>query len=424
MYRAPVRDQDLHASSILIVDDEQANVRLLERILARAGYTGVRTTTSSRAAVQMLADDRPDLVCLDIHMPDLDGFAVLERLRTLSPPADFLPVLAITGDSTPEMRQRVLIAGAKDFLEKPFEAAEVLVRVANLLTTRLLYRSLERQNELLEVKVRERTAELREALAAAEAAGRAKGHFLATMSHELRTPLNAVIGFARHLQKNKGGNLLPQDVEFAQRISDAGVHLLRIIDDILDVSRAEAGKAYVDRAPVRLNDLVATLVDATRSDARVAKKHIAIVASVPDDLAPLHTDGAKLRRVLQNLVANAVTFTQQGEVRIAVTASGQVAHRIDVIDTGIGIPAARLEVIFELFEQAESGTQRRFAGAGLGLSIARTLSELLGFRISAVSTEGVGSAFSILLERGAVAPTGYADVVRQITGEGALARPT
>ncbi|HMC56879.1 MAG TPA: response regulator, partial [Gemmatimonadaceae bacterium] len=156
-------------------------MRLLVRILARAGYVNVRTTTSSPEAVRMFSESRPDLVCLDVHMPDLDGYGVLARLRVMSSPADFLPVLAITGDSAPETRQRVLLAGAKDFLEKPFEPAEVIVRVENLLTTRVLQRSLQQQNQLLEERVRERTAELQSALAAAEAASRAKGQFLATM---------------------------------------------------------------------------------------------------------------------------------------------------------------------------------------------------------------------------------------------------
>src|SRR4051812_3734491 len=121
----PVSRAAILESAILIVDDEEANVRFLARFLARAGYTSIRTTTSSREAVQLFGDTRPDLVCLDVHMPDMDGFAVLARIREMCAPTDFLPVLAITGDVSPETRQRVLLAGAKDFLEKPFEPAEV-----------------------------------------------------------------------------------------------------------------------------------------------------------------------------------------------------------------------------------------------------------------------------------------------------------
>ncbi|HJQ19607.1 MAG TPA: response regulator [Gemmatimonadaceae bacterium] len=414
MSATPVSRAELLASPVLIVDDEVANVRLLERILERAGFTSVRTTTNPTEAVQIFCAARPDLVCLDVHMPIMDGFAVLERMRAECGPAEFLPVLAITGDASPETRQRVLVAGAKDFLEKPFESAEVLVRVENLLTTRLLHRSLAQQNEILEQKVRERTAELESALIAAEAASRAKGQFLATMSHELRTPLNAVIGFSRQLMKNKAGNLMPMDLEFAQRISESGAHLLGIINDILDLSRIEAGKVLVEPALVSLPPMIQSVLDEAMSDPGVHARGVAGVISLPSPLDEIVSDPTKLRRILTNLVSNAAKFTQRGQVRIGVVANPKGdALRIDVIDTGIGIPAERLGAIFEMFEQADNSTQRRFGGTGLGLAISRTLCEMLGYRLHVVSEQGVGSAFSILLDSGAPAPRSYAEVAAE-----------
>ena len=390
------------------MDDEEPNVRLLARILARAGFTRVHTTTQSRDVVRLYEELHPDLVVLDIRMPELDGFGVLAQLRERVSSTDYLPVLSITGDASSETRQKVLMAGAKDFLEKPFETSEVIVRVENLLTTRVLHRSLHQQNCLLEQRVRERTAELEAALSAAESASRAKSQFLATMSHELRTPLNAVIGFSQQLQKNKGGNLLPQDLAFLERITDNGTHLLRVINDILDLSRIEAGKMLVEQTTVSLCDVigetiaqVAAVPGALRAEART---------SFPADLRPLMTDESKLRRILINLIGNAAKFTERGTVLVAVRAVNGRPMRVDVIDTGIGIPPERLAAVFERFEQADNSTQRKFGGTGLGLAISRTLCELLGFRIAVVSEAGVGSCFSILVDASASAPMSYAEV--------------
>ena len=406
----PVHAPELRLASILIVDDEEANVRLLARILARADFTNVRTTTSSRDVMRLFDESRPDLIVLDIRMPELDGFGVLAQLRERMASTDYLPVLAITGDGSPETRQRVLMAGAKDFLEKPFETSEVLVRVENLLTTRLLHRSLQAQNSDLEDRVRERTAQLELALSAAEAASRAKSQFLATMSHELRTPLNAVIGFSRHLQKNKAGNLTCQDLEYLERITDNGTHLLDVINDILDLSRIEAGKMLVERRAVALDTVICETVEQVTAASARGGVRVPSRTSVPAPLLPIFTDESKLRRVLTNLISNATKFTERGYVLVAVRAdeTGKPL-RIDVIDTGIGIPTERLGAIFERFEQADNSTQRRFGGTGLGLAICRTLCELLGFRLSVVSDAGKGSTFSILLDAAAVPPSSYAE---------------
>ena len=418
MATQPVFAPEVRRASILIVDDEEPNVRLLARILARAGFTQVHTTTDSRAVARLYEELRPDLIILDIRMPALDGFGVLAQLREWVASTDYLPVLSITGDASPETRQKVLMAGAKDFLEKPFETSEVIVRVENLLTTRVLHRSLQLQNSLLEERVRERTAELEAALTAAESASRAKSQFLATMSHELRTPLNAVIGFSQHLQKNKSGNLLPQDLAYLERINDNGTHLLRVINDILDLSRIEAGKMHVEHGRVSLPEMltdvvaqVAAVPGALRVEARM---------SLPAGLRDLETDASMLRRILTNLIGNAAKFTERGSLQVVVRADDDRPLRIDIIDTGIGIPPERLSAIFERFEQADNSTQRRFGGTGLGLAISRTLCELLGFRIGVVSDAGTGSCFSVLLDASARMPTSYAEVASQLADSGVM----
>jgi len=158
-----MRDEHLKDALILVVDDEESNVLLLRRLLAQAGYMNVRATTDPREVHALYTAASPDLILLDLHMPHLDGFGVLELLVPRVPAGTYLPVLVLTADITPEAKRRALGMGAKDFLTKPFDSTEVLLRIRNLLETRYLHRQLQDHNRLLEDRVRERTRELEEA---------------------------------------------------------------------------------------------------------------------------------------------------------------------------------------------------------------------------------------------------------------------
>ncbi len=150
----------LQLSKILIVDDEEANVRLLERTLQRWGYTNLVATTDSRETVSLFEQHRPDLILLDLMMPHIDGFTVMESIKALLPEGVFLPILVLTADSNPQVKRRALSAGAKDFLTKPFDQTELLLRIMNMLETRFLHLELANQNQILEQKVAERTRDL------------------------------------------------------------------------------------------------------------------------------------------------------------------------------------------------------------------------------------------------------------------------
>ncbi len=156
-------EQSLYDARILIVDDQLANVRLLERILQQAGYLNVQSTTDPSRMRTLYAEFQPDLILLDLHMPGLDGFTVMHQLNALIAKQSYLPILILTADISPDIKRRALAVGAKDFLTKPFDAVEALLRIKNLLETRLLYLQLQNQNQILEQKVSERTQALEEA---------------------------------------------------------------------------------------------------------------------------------------------------------------------------------------------------------------------------------------------------------------------
>ena len=219
------------------------------------------------------------------------------------------------------------------------------------------------------------------------------------MSHELRTPLNSVIGFADILLRNKHQNQRPQDLLYIERISANGRHLLSLINNVLDLAKVESGHVELDITQLSLaaliNDVIGQLGGA-RDDRRVP-----LLSDVRSNLAPISTDAAKMRQILVNLIGNADKFTESGSITVRVITDDDciTPRRIDIIDTGVGIPADRLEAVFRPFEQADSSTSRKYGGTGLGLPITLTMCKLLGIELTVNSVFGTGSVFSITLPR-------------------------
>ncbi len=241
--------------------------------------------------------------------------------------------------------------------------------------------------------LRTANVELRRKRAEAEAADEAKSAFLAAMSHEMRTPLNGVLGMAQLLRE---GRLDPEQREHLQILHGSARLLLTVIDDLLDVSKLDAGQVELDPVPFRVRAWAREGVELLRPRAREAGLDLELVVS---DRVPraVEADDVRLRQVLLNLVGNAVKFTERGRVVVRIDGTlqpgGRVALLIEVEDTGIGIPEDALEVIFDRFTQAESDTTRRFGGTGLGLAIVKGLVEAMGGRVGVESTVGVGSRF-------------------------------
>src|SRR3989344_3660481 len=229
-----------------------------------------------------------------------------------------------------------------------------------------------------------------------ELASQYKSEFLANMSHELRTPLNSTLILAKLLSDNKPGNLSAEQVKYAQTIYAAGNDLLALINDILDLSKIEAGQAIVSVETVRLSKALQTLIDPLRPLAQ--EKGLKLTATVaPDAPATLDTDPQRLGQVLKNLLSNALKFTEKGSVALHVSRNPNDTLSFSVKDTGIGIPAHQQELIFEAFRQADGSTHRKYGGTGLGLSISRDLAQLLGGAIHVHSTPGEGSVFTLVL---------------------------
>jgi signal transduction histidine kinase/DNA-binding response OmpR family regulator/HAMP domain-containing protein len=267
------------------------------------------------------------------------------------------------------------------------------------------------QNRAIEIKnveIEQARSALEERAEQLALSSRYKSEFLANMSHELRTPLNSMLILAKLLLENPGGNLSPQQVEFAGTIHNAGTDLLQLINDILDLAKVEAGRMEVRTSDVSVAGLV-EYVEATFRPLTGDKRLSFRVVVDPDVPVTVRTDEQRLQQVLRNLLSNAVKFTEHGEVQLHLAMARQVpvdnewlrtapaVLAVSVVDTGIGIAEDRLPVIFEPFQQAEGTIDRRFGGTGLGLSISREIARMLGGEIHVDSTLGVGSTFTLYL---------------------------
>ncbi|CAM5591941.1 histidine kinase OS=Streptomyces rutgersensis OX=53451 GN=F0345_22415 PE=4 SV=1 [Streptomyces diastaticus subsp. diastaticus] len=304
---------------------------------------------------------------------------------------------------------------------------------------------LARQNRDIEVKnteIEDARQVLEERAEQLAVSMRYKSEFLANMSHELRTPLNSLLILAKLLADNAEGNLSPKQVEFAETIHGAGSDLLQLINDILDLSKVEAGKMDVSPTRIALVQLV-DYVEATFRPLTAEKGLDFSVRVSPELPATLHTDEQRLLQVLRNLLSNAVKFTDSGAVELVIRpAAADVPDAIreqlleagsladadadliafSVTDTGIGIAAGKMRVIFEAFKQADGTTSRKYGGTGLGLSISREIARLLGGEIHAASEPGRGSTFTLYLplHPAELPPQGYAQLAPAVEPKGEL----
>jgi len=351
-------DSPLH---VLLVEDSDADARLVAEALSLAGRFRLTRTCRLDEAIQTLARESFDVVVLDLTLPDSDGMDSYGALQLYSPN---VPVVILTGVDDREMALAAVKAGAQDFLPK----SEIL----SPSTPRALRYAVERHRIM---------GELRRACLAAEAANQAKNAFLTRMSHELRTPLNGILGNTE----------LAMDMEAARGVRDClrtirkcGTDLLALVDDILDYSHIEARDVRLEVAPFHLRDLLCETMHAMATAAWSKRLELSyrVEDGIPDDLVG---DARRLRQILVNLVDNAIKFTDHGEVYVEVgadwTSDQELLLHVAVTDTGVGIPEGQREALFEAFAQGDESTSRRHGGSGLGLTISTRLAEMMGGRV-------------------------------------------
>ena len=387
----------LKSSKILIVDDNAANVEVLESMLLMEGYDNILTTTDSRKVLELYLKFEPDLILLDLMMPYMSGFEVMEQLNRLTKEQTYLPILVLTADAAESTKKKALSTGASDFLAKPFDLTEVSLRIKNLLYTNYLYSQVRNQNIILEEKVKERTLELETkneqllvALEKADAANRLKQAFLNNISHEIRTPLNGIVGF-RSLLKDESVSL-EEKIDYIDIMQESSTRLINTITRFLDISLLHSGNMELHLSDLNPELLVYSAYE--KYSAACAKKNIElemITENLPENIN-VYSDEYKILKVFDNLVENAIKFTDGGSIKI-----GCELFNNDIVffvkDRGMGISPDFKDRIFFSFSQADEEINKEFEGLGLGLSISKGLVELMGGKIWYNSLPGQGTEF-------------------------------
>jgi signal transduction histidine kinase len=377
--------EELTKTSILVVDDDAVVREFMSATLEDAGFS-VTTAEDGAAAFRLSIENPPDLIIADVLMPGMDGFQLCQELRQ-RPETEYVPILVATGlDDVPSI-VKAFDVGATDFINKPIKWVILNYRVQYMLRTSRVAHEL-----------RENQARLVAAKEVAESANRAKSEFLANMSHELRTPLNAVIGFSSVMHRQIFGPLPDRYLEYSKLIEDSGTHLLTIINNILDLARADANRLTLHDEEVEIADVVAFSTNIIQVMAE--KSDVNFSVEIEDGLPLVLADSTKLQQILINLLSNAVKFTPPlGTVNlnIGVGKTGDLMFR--VVDTGIGIPANKIEVALAPFGQVDSRLSRKYDGVGLGLPITKRLIELHGGTMEIKSELDRGTVVTVLIPK-------------------------
>lgn len=395
-------DSTLKNAKILIVDDEQANIDLLTGLLEAKGFTNYLTTTDPRKVVELYEEFQPDLLLLDLQMPHLTGFQIMIQLKVLVPENSYFPILVLTADVTKESKMKALANGAADFLTKPFDLLEVDLRIKNLLKTRCLHLQIESQNQILEEKIKERTAELEKlnqeliiAKDQAEEMNRVKNYFLSNMSHELRTPLISILGFAELLESEITD---PEHLEMLKSIREGGERLNNTLSSILEISKLEAEKSEIKLMPTLISEEINKKIELLKPMAQ--SKKIFLKNESANQTIKSNIDKELFGKALFHLLNNAIKFTKQGGVFVLLDLDRKENCDwavIKIIDTGIGISKEHMEKILIDFRQASEGLSRNYEGIGIGLSISKKIIELMKGRLEIESEIGKGTTVSIWL---------------------------
>jgi signal transduction histidine kinase len=372
---------------ILVVDDEPDLEELIQqkfRHQIRDGSVGFLFARDGIEALTVLeANHDVELVVTDINMPRMDGLTLMQKLQETE---GNLSTIIVSAYGDMANIRTAMNRGAFDFLIKPIDFLDFETTIAKTI----------RHAEVLR-EARRRQAENEQL----ELASHHKSQFLANMSHELRTPLNAIIGLTEMMVTNAARFGTEKAQEPLRRVQAAGTHLLGLINQVLDLSKIEAGKLELNPQIVPLATLIDQVIGTAHQLAEQNQNRLVVEA--PDDLGSLTVDPMRLRQILLNLLSNACKFTKQGEVALRArrVVDGPDWIELAVADSGIGMTAEQLAKLFAEFTQADASTAQRFGGTGLGLAITRKLARLMGGDVTVTSESGKGSVFTVRLPGGA-----------------------
>ncbi|MCX6267383.1 MAG: response regulator [Bacteroidetes bacterium] len=365
-------ESTLKDASILLVDDNQSNIDVLEGLLEESGYKHFKSTTDPRLAVGLFKSFTPDLILLDLMMPHLSGFDIMNELNLIIPHSTYLPILVLTADITPEARQRALSGGAKDFLSKPFDLYEVRLRIKNLLETRYLYQRLENQNQILEEKVKERTFDLEKAFHELDHANKelkaldqAKLDFLRLISHEIRTPLNGIKGFTDIL---KSEIHVPELLEYLKFLEISAVRLENFSYQALMITELRTNKAQIEIEEVPVFELFnhanILLQEVIRS------KKINVILQNDSAFHVITGNGKFLQICFDRLIDNAVKYSPPDEVVIVKVYSEKEFIVCEFNDNGPGFSPAALHHLYDLFAVGDEHIDKN---TGLNLALIKLI---------------------------------------------------
>jgi signal transduction histidine kinase len=374
--------------NVLIVDDRPENIIALEALLQRDDINIISTTLPNEA-LRMSWEMDIAIALVDVQMPEMDGFELVEILKSNPRTKDILIIFVTAISTDTKYAVKGLNTGAVDYLYKPLNPYVTSAKVDSFIQLVRTQRDIKQKNKDLEAY----QTDLIKAKEQAEQGKRFKENFLANMSHEIRTPINGIIGITHLLEKTA---LTEEQKELVGLLEISSASLLGVINDILDLSKIEAGKFKINRTETNLVGTCNAVVNLLKL--RAKEKNLDLIVDFDSELpAWILADSLRLNQILMNLIGNAIKFTSIGSVTLKVEILDRKGNNLQikfsVIDTGIGISKANINKIFEDFEQADDSTALKFGGTGLGLAIVKNLAQLKGGTLEVISEECKGSIF-------------------------------